>query len=402
MALTGTFTGRWIVPVTRPPIYRGWVQFRGGRVVALGAGVAPEPAVDCGDVALMPALTNAHTHLEFSDLPKPLGQPGQSLPEWIGAVVRHRRDAAARLGDDGLAAQRRQAIEAGLAESHTCGVGIVGEIATLPWLQQLPAPAPEIVAFGEVLGLQSARSEPLRAATCRWLEQPPAGIVVGISPHAPYSTAGALIGQAIAWSQQQRRPLAMHVAESAEERELVETGGGPFRDILERLGAWREGMFPLAGGMAGLLKRLLAAPRVLIVHGNDLSDAEIELLAGRPEASVVYCPRTHRYFDHPRHPLPKLLAAGVRVALGTDSRASNPDLSVAAEAAEVRRQHPGIAPEVVLQMATRWGAEALGVAGGGQLAAGVRTRLVAVPTRASNRAALMETFWDQAPQPVVG
>jgi cytosine/adenosine deaminase-related metal-dependent hydrolase len=76
--------------------------------------------------------------------------------------------------------------------------------------------------------------------------------------------------------------------------------------------------------------------------------------------SVVYCPRTHHYFAHSHHPLEKLLASGVNVALGTDSRASSPDLNLLSDMRHVAHRHPAIAPKTVLQMGTIAGAKALG------------------------------------------
>ena len=66
-----------------------------------------------------------------------------------------------------------------------------------------------------------------------------------------------------------------------------------------------------------------------MIHGNYLAPDEQHFLAAHAERmAVVYCPRTHAYFGHEAYPLSQLLAAGVPVALGTDSRASNPDLSL--------------------------------------------------------------------------
>jgi cytosine/adenosine deaminase-related metal-dependent hydrolase len=74
----------------------------------------------------------------------------------------------------------------------------------------------------------------------------------------------------------------------------------------------------------------------------------------------VYCPRTHEFFRHAPYPLEKMLAAGVTVALGTDSRASSPDLSVLAEMRCVAQRHLHVAREMILRMATLDGARALG------------------------------------------
>src|SRR5262249_37047928 len=94
---------------------------------------------------------------------------------------------------------------------------------------------------------------------------------------------------------------------------------------------------------------------VAFAHGNFLRpDAPFP-----PGGSVVYCPRTHAYFGHPPHPFPQLLARGVRVALGTDSLASNPDLDVLAEARFLHRLYPDAPAAPLLHMATVAGAEAL-------------------------------------------
>jgi len=99
----------------------------------------------------------------------------------------------------------------------------------------------------------------------------------------------------------------------------------------------------------------------LAIHGNYLDDEERGFLAAHADRmTLVYCPRTHGRFGHPQYPLAELLASGVRVALGTDSRASNPDLSALGEMRYVARHHPAISPEAILRMGTLAGAESLG------------------------------------------
>jgi cytosine/adenosine deaminase-related metal-dependent hydrolase len=129
-----------------------------------------------------------------------------------------------------------------------------------------------------------------------------------------------------------------------------------------------------------LLEHLALAPRALIIHGNYLSRPHWQQLAKyRERLSVVYCPRTHHYFGHPRYPLVEMLAEGVRVAIGTDSRASNPDLDVLEELRFIRRGFPELEPAEILRLATVNGAEALGQAGRlGQLAAGMSPLLLSV------------------------
>ena len=95
--------------------------------------------------------------------------------------------------------------------------------------------------------------------------------------------------------------------------------------------------------------------RTLFAHGNYLPTTAVV----PQNAAVVYCPRTHAAFGHPPHPFREFLARGVRVAVGTDSLASNPDLDVLAEIRFLHRLYPDVPGAVLLRMATLSGAEAL-------------------------------------------
>ena len=120
-------------------------------------------------------------------------------------------------------------------------------------------------------------------------------------------------------------------------------------------------VFPVGKRPFDYLKVLATAHRCLVIHGNYLDDAEIAFLAeNAAKMAVVYCPRTHAYFRHAPYPLEKMLAAGVTVALGTDSRASSPDLSLLAEMRFVAKQYPQIDRRRILRLGTIDAARALG------------------------------------------
>ncbi len=149
----------------------------------------------------------------------------------------------------------------------------------------------------------------------------------------------------------------MHLAESREELELLRTGTGPLRRLLEDFGAWEPGSIRPASRPMDYLRQLAVADRALVIHGNYLDDEEIALLgANAARTSVVYCPRTHDWFGHAPYPLEKMLAAGVVVAFGTDGRGSSPDLSLLAEMRRAAEKHPDVGLDRILQMGTLLGA----------------------------------------------
>ena len=103
---------------------------------------------------------------------------------------------------------------------------------------------------------------------------------------------------------------------------------GPFRELWESIHQWDDHVPTFAGGPIRFAAEigLLSSP-ALLAHVNYCDDDEMNLLANG-QASVVYCPRTHEYFGHPPHRFAEMMAAGINVAIGTDSCASSPDLNV--------------------------------------------------------------------------
>lgn len=387
-----TYSARWIFPICRPPINGGYVRVIDGKIVQVGslsdANAADSRRIDLGDVALLPKMVNAHTHLEFSDCQSPIGQRGIPLADWIGKVIAARGRSSTE--------QRQQAIKKGITESVNCGVGLVGDIATTASMYPHQNDV-KIVSLAEVLGLSTSRSDERYQAAethAKSLAENRAA-VFGVSPHAPYSTPLAVVKRCVQLAIKQDATLAMHVAESRDERELVEMGTGRFADALRSAGFWQDQRFPWGGQqpISNLITQLALAPRALLIHGNDLSDGEIELIARHRQLTVVYCPRTHDFFGYAAHPVQKMLAAGIRVAIGTDSRASNPDLSIWKEVQFLLQHRSDLSPNEVLQMATQSGAKALlGPRSGFGIITpwpgGIDT-LVAVPTQATE----LEKVW---------
>jgi cytosine/adenosine deaminase-related metal-dependent hydrolase len=167
-----------------------------------------------------------------------------------------------------------------------------------------------------------------------------------------------VVGEAV----RRRLPVMMHVAESREEAELLATGGGAFRSLLEQLGAWRPDSPPRLVPVADWITLLAKAPRGVVVHGTFLPEDQTalsRLARHRDRLCVAVCPRTTLALSGRLPPVAAFRAAGIRVAIGTDSRASNPDLSVLAECRALV-EGGAVSPAESLTMATRQGAWALG------------------------------------------
>jgi cytosine/adenosine deaminase-related metal-dependent hydrolase len=375
-----TFRARYLFPADGPPIPDGTVQIDSGRLVAVADRHASGPAQDLGNVAILPALINAHVHLEFSDLTAPLGVPGMPFPDWLAAVVERRRQQTLDVAAE--AVRRHHATEQGLAESVRHGVTVLGDVATPGWsADAYDRSAAQVTVFLELLGLAPDRLEPLwtearqhaQAVGTRWQ--------AGLSPHAPYTVRPELLQRVCRLSAERQLPVAMHLAESFEEQELLRSGSGPLVALLQSLEAWDPLAVPRGIQPLDYLKWLAEAHRALVIHGNYLTGEELRFLASHAGVmSLVYCPRTHAYFRHGRYPLAEALAAGVNVALGTDSRASSPDLSLLEDLRAAYFLHPDVPPRDILRLGTAAAAKALGLDGvTGDLRPGLRADFVVVP-----------------------
>jgi len=361
MSLPITLRARHILPISGEAIEDGWLRIERGRMVAIGRRKPPGPVQDLGPAIVLPGLVNAHTHLEFSDLRAPLSGAG-GLPAWIERIVALRRS---RLDGQPEATRLQAAIDTGLCESALAGVTGIGEIATtLAPRAYRGNGGPRLRVYREAIGLSPAaivRAHSSLMRDCKQISQGSVG--AGISPHSPYSVAAALGTKLISTSRTLGLPIAMHLAESREEAEFLATGGGPLRSMLDNLGAWPAATLPTLLSAADWITLLAKAPRGMIIHGTFLGDdrrgaALARLSRHRDRLCVVVCPRTTALLSGVLPPLSLFQSEGVRVAIGTDSRASNPDLSVLAECRRIVDAGL-VSPIEALTMATRNGAWAL-------------------------------------------
>lgn len=387
-----TLRARWVFPADAPPLPDGRVTIRAGRIVRVALDGSAD--LDLGNAAILPGLVNAHTHLDLGML-RGLCPPSPDLPAWLRCVIAGRRAATAE--------HVQRVIADGIAECLRFGTTLLGDISSggASWSSLSAAPLRSVV-FYEMLGLPRDRAvaagklahDWLRAIDSNdWMEGggPSDHCRPGLSPHAPYSVHRDLFNTAEELARAHGIPLAVHLAESRAELQLLREHAGPFVDFLRELNVWAPA--GLVSSPADVIELSSHAPAVLLVHGNYLAP-DVPL---RPNQTIVCCPRTHAAFGHPSHPLPALIERGVRVALGTDSLASNPDLDMMAEARFVHARYPEVADDALIRMLTLSGAEALGWADKtGSLTAGKSADLVVLPLPEADPADPYTLLWESA------
>ncbi len=369
----------WIVPIVEPPMRDGWVAVDRGRVVALSRRPPSDgtPEIDLGEVAVLPGLVNAHTHLELSYLRDEV-PPASQFVSWIRGVI-----AARRKRPDPASPEILESIDRGIEEALACGTAVVGDISnTLATFGPLARSPLAGVVFYELIrfSAQDARGFVEEAAAALEALPPTERVRATLAAHAPYSVA-PLVFRAIreAVDRDPFSACSVHLSESAEEVEFIRSGGGPWRTMLEELGSWDPQWVPPGGTPVQFLDDSgFLDGRLLAVHGVQMDAADLQRLASRG-TTLVTCPRSNGHTGAGAPPLEEFYESGVRVAVGTDSLASAPDLNVFAELATMRALAPSVPAAALLDSATRQGSRALGFDPDfGTIEAGKLARLLAV------------------------
>lgn len=359
------YHARWVLPVSGPAIADGTVAVEDDRIVYVGTrSEAPDGRDrELGEAILVPGLVNVHTHLDLTVMRGLLEEPGYF--GWVRTLAEASRDVLAY--PDLLDSARL-----GLFEGLAAGITTFADTS--------PSPAPfdamlecrvRGVAYREVFGPDPAQCEAsmtgLRAAVLAMSANQTALVRVGVSPHAPYSVSDELFTAAAAFAREEGLPLATHVAESADESDLVERGEGSFAQFLRGRGI---AVAPRSRSPIALLERCgVLAQGTLLIHCVRTDARDVARVADHG-CAVAHCPASNAKLGHGIAPLAELLEAGVRVGLGSDSMASNNRMDILGEARlALLAQRAGARDGRVLdaarglELATIGGARALGLDG---------------------------------------
>jgi len=374
---------RTVVTMDGPPIDNGAVAVSGNRIADIGKfdeikARNTGETVDLGEQALLPGLINAHCHLDYTCLRGKIA-PQKSFADWIRAINAEKAKLAA---DDYLAS-----ITDGFAEAKRFGTTTVANLTAFPELvSQIRLPI-RAWWFAELIDLRSPeRADELVDLAIKSLKSQEKW---GLAPHALFTASRDLYRRCEEVARHENVLLTTHLAESREEMEMFRDGSGPLYEFMKSIGRPMEDC-----GDETPLERLFDAPpstslatgsgralqNWIVAHLNELAESDFDLLeTAKRRFHVVHSPRSHGYFAHSRFPFEKLRALGLNICLGTDSLASNENLSLFAEMRAFQRSEPGISPAKILEMVTVNSALALHQENAlGRIQPGLQADLVAI------------------------
>jgi aminodeoxyfutalosine deaminase len=395
---------RTVVTMDEPPIENGAVVVSGNRIDDSPSGSSPSRAahlcraapagsvvdagkfdelktrntgqiVDLGEQALLPGLINAHCHLDYTCLRGKI-PPSKTFADWIRAINAEK----ARLSPKDYLSS----INEGFAEAKRFGTTTVANLtAFLNLIPQIHAPI-RTWWFAELIDVRAPKHaneivdlaiESLRSLECADMSalskrRHVAALQTqhwGLAPHALFTASENLYERCEEFARRENVLLTTHLAESREEMEMFRNASGPLYEFMKGIGRPMDDCgkeTPLERfldliGRGGSPNRPQAIevnrPYLLwiVAHLNELAESDFELLEhAKGQFHVVHCPGSYDYFKHSHFPFKRLHSMGFNICLGTDSLASNEDLSLFAEMRAFQRREPGISPDEILKMVT--------------------------------------------------
>ncbi len=363
------------------PLVDGAVAVSKGRIVAVSGFSElrkqyPDAVVsDHEGYVLMPGLINAHIHLELSHLAH-LGRQKEfgGFTAWLGKMLAE-REALGAVGSHVEEAAGKE-----LYRQFKSGVIALADIGNTGITARIMGDFPGLVLpFLEYLGLSRAS---LGSAAKKLAKIDDS---VCCTAHAPYSTHPELIKLLKNRADILGHIFPIHIAEPVGENSMLSQGRGELVDFLRQRGYYnsdssfiRRGI-DIKGSVDYLHGLGVMDMNMLCVHGVHVSERDIDLLC-QSRAGVCLCPGSNQFLQVGKAPLEKYLARGILPALGTDSAASNPELSIWREMRLLFSLHPLTAPLNILKMATIGGARALAIDDiYGSLQPGRSAMMLAVP-----------------------
>jgi cytosine/adenosine deaminase-related metal-dependent hydrolase len=371
--VNGVLSADWVLPIEGPPIEAGAVSIEDGRIVAVGSSTELGAGTCFENAVISPGFVNAHSHVEYA-VYAGFGDSLADFAEWIRLHTERKR----RIDWDEYVAIAR----IGAAECLRSGITTVGDCS----FSGAAAVAMDELGLGGIAYLEVFGADPddaleqfdeLRARAAAHFSD---RVLLGISPHAPYSISPAVYGACADLG----LPVATHISESESEVRYLHDGGGAWEGI-----PWLVDP-PGTTGTRLLASEGLLGPHWLAAHCVVVGPDEIALLAEH-DVAVAHCPRSNAYVGSGIAPLRELSDAGVRVGVGTDGVSSTPsqdffdELRTTVMMARARERRPDVlTAAAALELGTIGSARALGLdAEVGSLVPGKRADLAVVSLEGS-------------------
>jgi cytosine/adenosine deaminase-related metal-dependent hydrolase len=348
------FSADIIFTVTGKPIKKGTVITDDqGTILDVieGSKYTKSSGVEYYDGIIIPGLINAHSHLEYS-YTKGLIDPGGGLTEFIRSIILIKQQVPVDY----------ETILQADEEMYLNGIVAVGDHTNTLLTKEVKMHSN--IYYHSFIELYQAISE-INSAKADFLH----GIAYldaldgqgSITPHAPYSVGPELMKMIANYAFRTKSIISIHNQETEGEQELFLYGSGKFADFIINKSDSHKWLPTGTSSIEWFLPFFRGKHNILLIHNTYTTKQDLEFALNTTHKLFwVMCPGSNLYIENQLPNIPMFKQANAKIALGTDSYASNTRLDIIYEM-RILQENFDISFEELLQWATINGAEALGI-----------------------------------------
>ena len=350
----------YIFPITQPPIKNGILTCTSdGTIVEISGSnekLTEQSGLEFYSGILIPGFVNTHCHLELSQLKGKIEEK-MGIGGFIGKINQLRNEETENTG---------KAIQVADRKMWAAGIAAVGDISnTTLTLEAKRASKIQYHTFVESFGFHPSRAE--RAFDYAEFVQyqfNANGLATSIVPHSAYSVSKPLFEKIREKAVIEKSILTIHNQESESESEFFLTGTGAIANHLtNNLGIDISHWKPTGKhSLAAILEFLPTENQLLLVHNTFTTKEDLEELKkmrSLENTFLVLCPNSNLYIENQLPPVELFRSENLNICLGTDSLASNHELSILSELVTLQLNFPDLKLDELFTWACLNGAKSL-------------------------------------------
>ncbi len=350
-------TADYVFTADTPPLQDGVVVLNDdGLVLAIEHKSDFDPAeLEEYNGFLVPGFVNSHCHLELSHMQNVM-PPGTGLIPFIKGVLGKR---------DSTKEEILNAIEKREQEMMEAGIVAVGDIANVSdTFAQKAKSNLAYYTFVELFDLLNPAEAQKSFDQGKQLydELQEKGLKAAMAPHAPYSVSPELFKLVDAFNAETTGLTSIHNQETPEENEFMAKKEGAFNAFYDEMGIDISTFTPTGERAINTAIRYLEqTPNAIFVHNTMTEEEDIrQTRKGGPQIYWCSCPNANLYIENRLPDYQAFMNNNCTMILGTDSIASNWQLSILEEMKAIQHYHPELSTDQLVKWGTLNGAEALG------------------------------------------
>lgn len=355
--MTNYYSADYILPVSAPPIKNGVVAVDQNEIQGVFDSNHSELAgknIEKFEGLIVPGFVNAHCHLELSHLRGNIPS-GNGLIPFIKSVIA----AKGQVSVEDQMAKMQDADEL----MYKNGIVAVGDISNAIYSRSIKLNSPIYYhTFVELIGFQPEKAKDVFKKGVE-LYQAFKPLKASVVPHAPYSVSKELFRFMSKFCWENGSILSIHNQESEEENKFFRYKTGQFNDFYKSLHIDIEFFKAQArNSLQSFIPLLPPKQKLLLVHNTYTSLKDIYFIRrSERDISFCFCPKANLYIEGRLPKIEMFLFTDFNITLGTDSLASNDNLSILDELRVLHQSFPSLDLTDTIKWATINGAKFLGI-----------------------------------------